>query len=316
MANQVESAAEQLLRALKPVESCHLCGSRNPADKRVLGHRGVATHDAYAGDREASWARADLVSAVSCRRCGLIYADPMPHLHEVSLDSLYHTAYFPQKPAEVAPDVTRLDEVLERAGRASAPGLRYLEVGFGRGEVLLAAHQRGFDVTGVEISADLIEALQRQAPIPAHLGALPDLDLPEGAFDLVYMSQVLEHVLEPRRYLQAIHRLLKPGGAVYLSVPNEGSLYFRLASAYKRWRDGSTYHLSPLYTPYHIYGFQRQSLKRLLEQEGFRVTRFEARVEASSTGTSGMRRRVERLIFKLESRLNMGYCMDMAAVKA
>lgn len=313
--NQAEIAAEQLLRALRPVEACHLCGSSDPADKRILGNRGVATHDAFAGDRQAPWTRADLVRAVSCRRCSLIYADPMPHLDEVDLGSLYHTAYFSQAPAEVQPNTARLATILARAGLAPSSGLRMLEVGFGRGEVLLAAHQQGIAAEGVEISPDLIAALSHEAPIPTHLGALPEVDLPEASFDLVYMSQVLEHVLEPRQYLKAIHRLLKPGGAVYLSVPNEHSIYFRLASLVKRWRDGSTYHLAPVYTPYHIYGYSRRSLTRLLEQEGFRVTGYDARVEATSTGTSGLRKQVETLIFKLERLVNAGYCMDLVARK-
>jgi SAM-dependent methyltransferase len=313
--NQAENAAEQLLRALKPVEACHLCGSSDPADKRILGNRGVATHDAFAGDRSAPWTRADLVRAVECRRCSLIYADPMPVLDQVDLGSLYHTAYFTQAPAEVTPNVARLSMILDRAGLTPSPDLRMLEVGFGRGEVLLAAHAQGLATVGVEISPDLIDALKRQAPIETHLGALPEVDLPEASFDLIYMSQVLEHVLEPRLYLQAIHRLLKPGGTVYLSVPNEHSIYFRFASALKRWRDGSTYHLAPVYTPYHIYGYSRRSLTRLLNQEGFRVTGYDARVEATSTGTSGLRKQVETLIFKTERLLNAGYCMDLVAKK-
>jgi len=312
---QAENAAERLLQALKPVEACHLCDSRDPADKRVLGNRGVATHDAFAGDRSASWTRADLVRAIQCRRCALIYADPMPVLDQIDLGSLYHTAYFTQSPAAVTPNPARLATILERSGLRTAPSVRMLEVGFGRGEVILAAHELGLETVGVEISPDLIDALQRLAPIETHLGALPGVVLPPASFDLVYMSQVLEHVLEPRQYLQAIHRLLKPGGTVFLSVPNENSLYFRIASALKHWRDGSTYHLAPLYTPYHIYGYSRRSLTRLLNQEGFQVTGYDARVEAASTGTSGLRKQVETMIFKTERLLNAGYCMDLVARK-
>lgn len=315
MNSQAERAAEQLLKALRPVAACHLCGSSDPADKRVLGNRGVATHDAFQGDRQAEWTRADLVKAVACRQCSLIYADPMPHLDEVDLSSLYHTAYFTQAPAKVQPNAERLATILARAGLAPSPDVRMLEVGFGRGEVLLAAHEAGIATEGVEISPDLVAALSREAPIPTHLGTLPDLSLPEASFDLVYMSQVLEHVLEPRTYLKAILRLLKPGGVVFLSVPNEHSLYFRFASLVKRLQNGSTYHLAPLYTPYHIYGYSRRSLSRLLEQEQFRVIGYDARVEATSTGTSGLRKLVETMIFKAERVLNAGYCMDLVARK-
>lgn len=313
---QPSAAADQLVRALKPVTSCHVCGSTDPADRHRLGNRGIATHDAFQGDRSAPWARADLVGAVRCRRCGLIYVDPMPLLAEVDMDALYHTAYFTAEPAAaVEPDLARMDTLLQRAGITPGSEVSYLEVGFGRGAVLMAAQERGVKATGVEISRELLEAFRERSAIPVHHGALPELGLPAASFDLIYLSQVIEHLTDPRAYLKAIFRLLKPGGKLYLSLPNEGSLFFKLASRYKRWRDGSTYHLSPLYPPYHLYGFTRKSLTTLLGQEGLHVVFYDAHMEAVSSGTSGLRRGIETLIFKLERLTNQGYCMDLVARK-
>lgn len=305
------AAATALIKALRPVEACHVCGTR---ERRVLGHRGVATHDAFSGDRAAEWARPDLVRAVRCPRCSLIYADPMPDLHGVDLDVLYQDGYFPDGP--VAPDHERLAKVLRMARSRDRQGGRFLEIGFGRGAMLLAAEELGFEVSGIEVSAAFLEAMRTRAPqLDLYGGALPELPLPAERYDLVYLSQVLEHLLEPRSYLEAIHRILRPGGSVFISVPNEASLYFRMASAYKRARDGSTYHLAPLYAPYHIYGFTRKALTSLLEQVGFRVVAFDARMAAETSGTRGVRAVAERLIFQTERWLNMGYCMDLAAVR-
>lgn len=310
-----DQAITRILDCLKPIDQCHLCGSTDPNDKRTLGDRGAATHDSFQGDRQAVWAQPDLIKAIACRQCGLIYADPMPLLGASELDLLYNTAYFPSNEA-VRPHHERLATILKHTGLADRPDLRYLEVGFGRGELLLAAHERGWRAEGVEIAQDLIDGVRAHVPgLPLHLGSLPELVLPSGEFDLILLTEVLEHVASPRQYLQAIHRLLKPDGRVYISVPNEGSLYFRLASAYKRWRDGSTYHLAPMHAPYHIYGFTRTSLSRLLEQEGFASVYYNARLSSASTGTSGLRKVVETGIFRLEKALNMGYCLELIAKK-
>lgn len=99
------------------------------------------------------------------------------------------------------------------------PGkLRLAEIGCGSGALLAAAAEFG-EVVGVELSQDFSEAARRRG-VPVLPGALPDrLPLEPGAYDGVFLFDVLEHVEDDRAALRAVGRLLKPGGLVICTVP-------------------------------------------------------------------------------------------------
>ncbi|WP_431285040.1 class I SAM-dependent methyltransferase [Humitalea sp. 24SJ18S-53] len=99
------------------------------------------------------------------------------------------------------------------------PGTRYLEIGCGFGIGLdVARRALGWDVLGLDpspfaaVGRDLLSL-----PIePRYL--LPDDPLTEQ-FDVVYASEVLEHVAEPLALLNTLHRALRPGGTLVLTTP-------------------------------------------------------------------------------------------------
>jgi SAM-dependent methyltransferase len=76
-----------------------------------------------------------------------------------------------------------------------------------------------------------------------------------GAFDATIATQVLEHVLEPGRFLGEIHAALRPGGTLYLTAP----------MMFKEHQ-----------TPHDYWRFTRHGLRHLLEKAGFRVVSIEA----------------------------------------
>jgi len=104
--------------------------------------------------------------------------------------------------------------------RALKPGDRLLEVGVGSGHFLQAARAQGHRVSGVELNpaaAARVRALGFEV-FEADLAELAKgLDMP---FDAVCAFQVLEHVPDPRRLLEAMLAVLRPGGRLVLSVPN------------------------------------------------------------------------------------------------
>jgi len=77
------------------------------------------------------------------------------------------------------------------------------------------------------------------------------------------MFHVLEHLYDPRTYLQASHELLRPGGRLIIQVPNAACWQFRLLGA--SWNGVDV--------PRHLYDFRPQDLDRMLESCGFEVLR-------------------------------------------
>lgn len=118
---------------------------------------------------------------------------------------------------------------------AKLAGAKALDVGCGGGLLSEAMHQRGARVTGIDLTAELIEVAQLHA-----LGAgLEGIDYRvqsaeaiaaerPGEFDLVSCMEMLEHVPDPESVLSACATLLKPGGKLVLSTLNRTPKAFAL----------------------------------------------------------------------------------------
>lgn len=100
------------------------------------------------------------------------------------------------------------------------PASRLLEVGVGTGHFLQAASARGLVPTGVELNPSAAARARARGykVFEANLADLPARVA--SRFDAVCSFQVLEHVPDPRRLLEGMLAVLRPGGRLVLSVPN------------------------------------------------------------------------------------------------
>jgi SAM-dependent methyltransferase len=103
--------------------------------------------------------------------------------------------------------------------------LNVCELGCGTGGNL-AAIARDHDVVGVECSPHALIHARRRLGHRVLGGSLPDdIDLPPKSFDVVLLTDVLEHIEEDARSAQTAMRLLRPGGIVVATVPAYQWLY-------------------------------------------------------------------------------------------
>lgn len=119
------------------------------------------------------------------------------------------------------------------------PGLRVLDVGCGPGTITLglaAAVSPGGSVVGIDRTGeqfhDAAETARRDA-IPARFQAasIYDLPFPDGSFDAVFAHALFEHLAEPSRALDELHRVLVPGGRIGLRSPDWGGFVLHPESA-------------------------------------------------------------------------------------
>lgn len=145
---------------------------------------------------------------------------------------------------------------------------RLLEVGCASGWLLKHAAERGWQVTGVELSGEAVTHA-RSLGLDVHQGALEDVTLERGAFDLVYMGDVLEHVPDCRDTSERVADLLVPGGHFYLRGPiTTNSLARRLALDLYNIAGRTIVLREP---PYHLWEFTPHALRGLMKTAGLEV---------------------------------------------
>jgi SAM-dependent methyltransferase len=140
-------------------------------------------------------------------------------------------------------------------------GDRALDVGCGTGEFTAAMIEAGASAVGVEVAEAAIERARSRHPgldfrlVPID-GPLPFED---GSFELVWASEVIEHVTDTARWLSEVRRVLVPRGRLLVTTPSHGRLRVAL-SGVERFSE-------PLGDHLHLY--TKRSLRTLLEEFGF-----------------------------------------------
>jgi SAM-dependent methyltransferase len=202
-----------------------------------------------------------------CPRCRHEWLEPQPDeraLAELYTEDYYDSWGLERRQAHVRELKLRTFSArLELAAPWLERGARVLDVGCATGFFLEAARLSGYSPFGVELSAfGAAVARERFGRGRVHHGPLEGAaftDNAEGRFEAVFLSDVLEHVREPRRTLALVRSLLVPGGAVVITAPDAGSASHRLLG--RAW---------PHYKLEHLHHFTRANLVGLLEQAGFR----------------------------------------------
>jgi len=137
----------------------------------------------------------------------------------------------------------------------------FLDVGCATGYAMQVAQGWGWQVYGTDVSEFATDYARRERGLQhVYTGPLASASLPAAWFDLVYCHHVLEHLPDPLDTLREMYRVLKPDGLLYVAVPNLCSV--------KHYLRGDGW-----YTPYHLYNYRADTLRRMLERAGFRINR-------------------------------------------
>lgn len=194
-----------------------------------------------------------------CETCDLAFRDPMPSSDELS--SLYETDWHqPLSSTESTGGTTiKLARAYARSlanslGVSDFKGLRLLDFGAGRGDMMQALYELGADALAVEPYG--VEVLRERG-----FTVFPKLDhLPESSnFDGAVCIDVVEHLDAPWRILQDIRRMLVPGGWAFVATPNRGSLNAMIRRS--GWRESTN--------PGHLHLLSSRSMLEILSGAGF-----------------------------------------------
>lgn len=151
---------------------------------------------------------------------------------------------------------------------------KFLDIGCGEGHLIYDAFKMGLDTYCVDIYDNRMPAAKNEK-IHFHLGDLLSASYPDNFFDCVYMDSVLEHLLDPQKYIREINRILKTGGVAYFGVPNEDSIINDLKKLVRNiiLRKKASSRICPFNSPFHVVGFTQKSFLNIMESNNFSVER-------------------------------------------
>jgi len=200
----------------------------------------------------------------TCAACGTSETFPKPD--PATLEGQYSEAYYGPDNVKFVPSVEAFVAWMTRKRAARVHALigrrgRILEIGCGRGLLLRHLAQLGHECHGIERSPLAARRAAQSKELRVYTQPLEKCPFAEQYFDAVILWHVLEHLDHPQTTLAQISRLLKPGGLLYLEVPNLSSL--QSCSTSKNW-----FHLD---LDHHLYHFSLNGLQRLLLSTGFKV---------------------------------------------
>ena len=236
---------------------CPVCGSRRA---RKLGARGGAAHHALSGVE---------TNVVKCKDCKVIYTHPTLIPETNPYESKTAEEYFQlhdeqQKVLQGEQLAAFAEKILGRPGRI-------LELGCGRGELLKGAANRSWTAFGVEMTEDFIRVARSQG-VEIEYSSIENCKSLDQTYDVVLLAAILEHLYDPMETLRRIKNALRPGGLLFIDVPNEASLTMRIGNLYMRARGKNwVVNLSPTFAPFHVVGFSPTSLRNTLDSIGFEI---------------------------------------------
>lgn len=207
---------------------------------------------------------------VRCATCRLVFVANPPtdeqRAHIYSFASGYHEE-LGDDAASIAFHLREAQRNLETLSRyRRAPG-RLLDIGCSSGLFLNAARTAGWQVRGLEYSADSAQMARVNFGLDVVTGELVPGAFAAESFDVVTLWDVLEHVPDPKLVLQRIRPLLAPGGLLVVKTPNVDGLYPRISYRFAR-AVGFWGHPEP---PGHLFQFSIDTLSGLVRSIGYSV---------------------------------------------
>jgi SAM-dependent methyltransferase len=146
------------------------------------------------------------------------------------------------------------------------PG-RLLDVGCGAGHLLALARDAGWDVAGVDPSAEGCALARAQYGLEVTASFLEAADMPDAFFDVITLVNVLDQAPDPALLLAAARRTLRPGGLLVVRVPNGD--FHRAAWRAIRLLPSPVSRRARSLVVFHSLCLSAWALRALLERSGF-----------------------------------------------
>ena len=222
---------------------------------------------------------------IQCTRCGFIFLNPGPVQTPIEIyEKDYFTGECNQEETHnvsgwdyftdenLAAVKSRSRQRLDYIEKFISPGC-LLDIGCGPGVFIAEARSRNWTPYGVDVSKFAIRYAREVLKLSnVEKVDVEDINFEIDQFDAITMFHVIEHVIDPKTLLKTCHRLLKPGGVLFLETPDISTR--RAKAAGINWKY--------IKIPEHLNYFTDRTLSKALKDVGFKP--IATRREVESTG--------------------------------
>lgn len=195
------------------------------------------------------------------------YAQKYYQREEKAKRNKYQKSYSEEEQTYINNKIRQKYQLVKEEKRGVEKG-SMLDIGCGEGHALQFFQEKGWDVLGIDYSSFALDHFYpglidhfRQG---RNLDLLRELRTEEKIFDLLWMDNVLEHVIDPAGLLALCYELVEEGGLLMVEVPNDFSLFQDFL--YKTGRIPRQHWVAP---PDHLSYFSAESLEKLANSLGW-----------------------------------------------
>ena len=206
---------------------------------------------------------------VQCKICGLTRTFPLPSDESLRVHDIH--SYYGRDVSKFNLLVQKIRNLLMRMRARyylsfipdSIQTRKILDIGCAEGRLLRSFLEYGCECWGIEHPSYPAQRFLNKDRIVYLQGDLRAINLPEGAFDLIFLWHTLEHMDNPQLTMSRLYELLAPNGAIIMAIPNFSSMEARRFKQF--W-----FHLD---IPWHKYHFNERSIRYLITKNCLRVIR-------------------------------------------
>lgn len=219
-------------------------------------------------------------SILRCPNCKLLSLDFQTN-YQSFIESYYQEGYFAGDPkirayenyAQEKVNIIKNAQKIFKTIRLYKKSGNLLDVGCAMGFFLEEAEQNNFKAYGVEISEYAAQVAQKKFGNRIYIGSVENFLTNQRSkdmfknlyFDIIILSDFIEHVNDPRKILKDLRKIIKKDGIIIIQTGDADSLWARLMG--KNW-----HFFAP---PQHLYFFSKSTLTKLLSQAGYKVVRMD-----------------------------------------
>ncbi len=202
------------------------------------------------------------VDIVRCHLCGHLFAHPLPLTDFPSrrMESVEDAELFGSKLLKrLYKNMVIMREIRNVKKIIKTPSPRLLDIGCGTGWTTGIWRENGFVVTGLESSETRYHVARERYGLNVITKPVEEYETGQD-FDIVIMRHVLEHIAQPDKVLMQVKKILKKDGVFLIVVPNIDCVGRHLFRENWEW-----------VLPWHLHFFTPRILRRLLENQGFKI---------------------------------------------